>query len=61
MMGLAWDSLWHAIIAPQQAEDNSRRAWMAEVTELLAETEVELDLEIPPELSTNEVSRAAVW
>lgn len=55
MMGLAWDSLWHAIISPQQGEDNARRAWMAEVTELLGETEVELDIELPPELSTSKV------
>ncbi|BEJ14101.1 hypothetical protein CspHIS471_0312750 [Cutaneotrichosporon sp. HIS471] len=54
MMGLAWDSLWHAIISPQQAEDNARRAWMAEITELLGELEVELELEIPSELSTSE-------
>ncbi len=25
MMGLAWDSLWHAIITPQQAADQAGR------------------------------------
>jgi hypothetical protein len=36
MMGLAWDSLWHAIISPQQASDRDRRAWQVEHDKLMA-------------------------
>jgi hypothetical protein len=31
MMGLSWDALWHALIAPQQDDDGQRRAIQVEL------------------------------
>ncbi len=42
MMGLAWDSLWHAIISPQQASDRDRRAWQVEHDKLMVIIEAAL-------------------
>ncbi|BEI83263.1 hypothetical protein CcaverHIS002_0311310 [Cutaneotrichosporon cavernicola] len=42
MMGLAWDSLWHAFISPQQDRDNFYR-------EIMDKLEIDLDGDIPPE------------
>jgi hypothetical protein len=36
MLGLAWDSLWGAIISPQQEADRKRLAWQAEHDALLS-------------------------
>lgn len=47
MMGLAWDSLWHAFIAPQQAADQARRISLAECEKLLKEVDVEPDILLP--------------
>jgi hypothetical protein len=54
MMGLAWDSLWHAIISPQQASDLARRVWQVEHDALMAA--IEAGVGDPPMLGSVDLS-----
>lgn len=57
MMGLAWDALWHAFIAPQQNEDKERRARQGECAHLLESMKLDLSVAVPRSKSKVSPSR----